>query len=245
MHELVSMSSSLDLRPRDRSESVVDFVIAKICEGLRSGRYTAGQRLPQAELVTQLGISRPVLREALNRLAADGVVALEQNHGASIRRLRREDVHEIYEMREVLEGLAARRCAQKIDAGDNAQKLRVLASDMERAVASSDPEDYIESNAEFHNAILELSGHGRAQALVPKLLLPLVRLVFTRLAGPEERMRSYAEHRVVLDGILAGEADWAEAAMRRHIRRSCDALLRAHITFELGLNSERQAVDEK
>jgi DNA-binding GntR family transcriptional regulator len=211
--------NNLDTPPRDRSESVVDFVITKICECIRAGHFTAGQRLPQAELVSQLGISRPALREALNRLAADGVVLLEQNHGASIRRLRREDILEIYEMREVMEGLAARRCAYRIREGDNAQRLHALDLAMINASVSSNPEDYIESNEQFHSTILQLSGHGRVQAMVPKLLLPLVRLVFTRLAGPEERARSYAEHRVVLDGIFAGEADWAEAAP--HSDRLC------------------------
>jgi DNA-binding GntR family transcriptional regulator len=229
--------TKLDLPPRDRSESVVDFVIAKICDGIRSGRYAAGQRLPQAELVRELRISRPALREALHRLAAEGVIALEQNHGASIRRLRREDIDEIYEMREVLEGLAARRAALRIGHDENSARLRELARRMERAAVSADPEDYIGANADFHQAILEISGHSRVRTMVPKLSLPIMRLLYIRLVGPGERERSHAEHKVVLDAILAGDADWAEMAMRRHIRRSRDALLRAQINFELGLPS--------
>jgi DNA-binding GntR family transcriptional regulator len=228
-----------ELKPRDRSASVVDFAIAKICDGIRSGRFGAGQRLPQADLVRQLGISRPALREALSRLAADAIIALEQNHGASVRRLDSEDIHEIYEMREVLEGLAARRCAQRIGDGDNARKLREFASDMQRAAAS--PDAYVDSNARFHRLVLEMSGHRRAQVLVPKLSLPVIRLIFTRLMGPKDRAHSLAEHNVVVEGILAGEPDWAEAAMRRHIRRSRDALLRAQRALEAGAGRPQPA----
>ena len=86
-------------------------MIEAITDGVKDGRYAPGQRLVEADLTAELGVSRGPLREALGRLAAEGVLELEPYRGAVVRRLTREDVEDLFSVREVLEGEAARLAA--------------------------------------------------------------------------------------------------------------------------------------
>ncbi len=90
---------------------VVNFVIQHLRDGIFLGRFAPGQRLITSELMTDIGVSRGSLREAFSRLAADGIVDLVPNRGAVVRRLSRVELINLFRIREVLEGLAARQAA--------------------------------------------------------------------------------------------------------------------------------------
>ncbi|QJX02130.1 GntR family transcriptional regulator [Alcanivorax sp. IO_7] len=96
-----------------------DAVIEAICKGIGSGRYVPGQRLVEADLTRELGVSRGPVREALKRLAAERIITLTRHKGAYIRSLGREEVRDLLQNIEVLLGLAARLAAQRIDQADH------------------------------------------------------------------------------------------------------------------------------
>src|SRR5919204_2708887 len=96
------------------AKTAVDRAADGIRERLLAGDYAPGQRLIEVELVEELQVGRNTVREALARLASDGVVKIEPHRGASVPRLSVKELEELYAVREVLEGLAARLAALNI-----------------------------------------------------------------------------------------------------------------------------------
>src|SRR5262245_21333210 len=99
-------------KPAPRSIAVAD-VVAWIRERVRAGRFVPGQRLVEADIIRELSCSRSRVREALQRLATEGVVTIEEFKGASVKHLTRDEVVQLYRARMVLEGLAAGDCAAR------------------------------------------------------------------------------------------------------------------------------------
>ena len=91
-------------------------VVDWVREHIRHGRLVPGQRLVEADIVAATGASRGKVREALRRLESEGLLTIEEFRGASVKRLGRDEVRQIYQARMALEGLAARECALRADA---------------------------------------------------------------------------------------------------------------------------------
>jgi DNA-binding GntR family transcriptional regulator len=213
--------------PKEHRSTAVETVISAITEGVKEGRYAPGQRLVEADLTAELGISRGPLREALGRLAAEGVLEIEPYRGAVVRKLGREDVQDLFQVREVLEGEAARLAASRIDEADNRERLEREIALVDGFRARGDTLAYMDENARFHELIVELSGSGLLARLIPQLQVHAFRLLFRRLALEDTAMdNSIREHDEVTNAILAGNAKAAERAMRVHVRRSGEMILR-------------------
>jgi DNA-binding GntR family transcriptional regulator len=100
-------TSAAKTRRRKRSQTSAEAVAEWIRERIRRGRFVPGQRLVEADIIEQLGASRSKVREALQRLQAEGLITIEEFRGASVRRIGPDEVRAIYRTRMVLEGLAA------------------------------------------------------------------------------------------------------------------------------------------
>ena len=201
--------------PTRSAEDAVARVVAHIQTSIAEGRLAPGARLVEAQLTQALGTSRGPVREALRRLAAEGTVAIERHKGASIRKLTRADVTALYEVREVLEGLAARRAA-----GAALSKRRAIAAafaSLAQAAKLRDAARYAEANKRFHEAILAAAEHPSLPELVGRLRLPILRVQFRILLQNETIDRSQTDHARIMAAIEAGDGAKAEAAMRRHI----------------------------
>ena len=190
-----------------------------------SGTYTAGQRLPEEHLAASFGFSRTPIREALHRLSTDGLVRLVPNRGAEVVGWSEADIEEIFELRALLEGYAARRAAQRGTA--DAEAMRALCTAMEARLDALDEHAYDEItrlNVEFHRAL----HHGADSRLLPDLLarvidVPMVRRTFHEYTRTELH-RSFAQHREIVEAIDAGDGEWAQAVMHAHIRAALAAL---------------------
>lgn len=207
------------------SQTRVDQLADTVRERVMAGTYAPGHRLVEAALAAEFAASRGVVREALRRLAAEGVLEVAAHRGASVRRLARNDVAAITPVREVLEGMAARLAAAR--GGAARPMLEASMTEQEAAERAGDPVGtFAAANLSFHARILELAGNARlAEALRP-LSLPLTRLVYARLLERPARHRSRAEHGEVVSAILCGDAEAAEAAMRAHVRSGSAEILR-------------------
>jgi DNA-binding GntR family transcriptional regulator len=204
-------------------QSVVDAIV----EGVKEGRYAPGQRLVEADLTAELGVSRGPLREALGRLAAEGVLEIEPYRGALVRRLGREDVLDLFQIREVLEGEAARLAATLIDEGDHRPRLVAAIAAVDGFLDRNDSVGYMDENSRFHELIVELSGNKLLARLIGQLQVHAFRLLFRRMVVEDTAVEnSIAEHDQVAAAILAGDARAAERAMRHHVRRSGEMVLR-------------------
>ena len=208
--------------------TAVEAVIAAIVDGVKEGRYAPGQRLVEADLTKELGVSRGPLREALGRLAAEGVLEIEPYRGAVVRRLTDDDLDDLFQVREVLEGEAARLAAQHVDDGDNRARVEAAMRTAEELRTRGDVAAYIDENTRFHDLVLEMSGSRLLGRLVPSLQVHAFRLLFRQLLMDRDAMeQSIAEHDDIARALLAGDARGAERAMRRHVRRSRAQALRA------------------
>jgi len=211
---------------RQSSRTVVEYAIGAIRHGILEGHYAPGQRLIEGELTETLGVSRGPLREALRRLAADGLVEIEPFRGAAVSRLTRAELANTLTVREALEGLAARLAAERIDEAGNRATAAAAMTALKRASSTPQPLSYLEENDHFHQIIIELSGNDILGRQIAQLQLPTLRSAFFRLFDPALQASSIAQHREILEAIVAGDAGRAERAMRNHIRRTIDVARR-------------------
>lgn len=200
------------------SASVVDFIADSILKGIHEGQYAPGQRLVESDITQELGVSRGPLREAFRRLAADGILDIQAHRGAAVRRHSRAELSELFRVREVLEGLAARTAAERIDGPGIKQTVLAALRHLHQAGPLFDVLDHIEDNESFHRTIFELSGNRFLQRVMTPLQMPTYRAAFFRLFRSANRQRSLAQHIAILEAILAGNPDRAEKEMRKHVR---------------------------
>ena len=209
-------------KEKTRQPTVVEYALDALRTGIKEGRYTPGQRLIEVDLTRELNISRGPVREAMHRLAGEGLVVIEPHRGVVVRLLTRKDVAGLYEVREAIEGLAARLAAKHIDQADNAKRLRAAIKQMRDVFDSGDAASYMESNESLHTLIFELGGNETLIKMVQQLRLPVFRLQFSRMmrSSGEAKSDSVGDHEKVVQAILAGNPQKAERAMRRHVRHA-------------------------
>lgn len=195
----------------------------KLREAIVSGRLQPNQRLVEVELGEELGVGRSAIRTALARLDQEGLVEHERNRGARVRLVEEEEAVEILEARGALEGLAARHAAINRDEEDVAA-LREILGEMRELLADGDLLAASDRNALLHRRIVAASGHATAARLIAGLSSQLVRFQYRTIMLPGRRDRSFAEHEAIVEAIVAGDAEAAEAAMRRHLSHVAEAL---------------------
>jgi DNA-binding GntR family transcriptional regulator len=215
------------IEPVLRTGETVDRTADLLKEQILEGRLVPGQRLISRDLIEELGISRGPLREAFRRLAADGLVDLIPNRGAVVRRLSVDEIANLYQVREALEGFAARRAAEVIDAGDNRARFTEVLERGRRHFTRPDFQAFVVDNRQFHRVIVDMCDNPQLSELIDKYQLPVFMIQLRQRIGVDEIVRnSLAEHEAIATGILAGDPDAASEAMRRHLWHSADALVK-------------------
>jgi DNA-binding GntR family transcriptional regulator len=197
------------------SRAVYDWLVAAI----RSGRLAPGQPLREEALARQLRCSRTPVREALQRLRAEGYVERGRRRGLAVAQPTQEELLDLCVVRETLEGLAARLAAKGVTTSE-VYFLEALCQDMERALERDDLHELARLNAEFH-AVLWRAARNRflAQEL-QRIWLLITRQPVTTLSYPGRAREALEEHRALLDAIRRGDADRAEQLARQHMARA-------------------------
>jgi DNA-binding GntR family transcriptional regulator len=195
-------------------------------EAIVRGDIAPEARLVESEISTNFAMSRGAVRTALIRLEEEGLVVREPHRGARVRKVSDAEAVEILQARAVLEGLAARVTAERID-GDGAARLRALLERHRELLEGGDLLGASDANADLHAALLELSGHGTARRLIRTLNSQTVRYQYRTILIPGRPAASVAEHTAIVDAVVAGRADEAEAAMRSHLFNVAQAVQRA------------------
>jgi DNA-binding GntR family transcriptional regulator len=125
----------------------------------------------------------------------------------------------------VLEGLAVRQTAQRIDE-EGAARLRACLARQRELLEGGDPLGASDANADLHAALLEASGHGTALRLIRALNSQTVRYQYRTILIPGRPAASYAEHTAIVEAVIAGRADEAETAVRSHLFNVAQAVRR-------------------
>jgi DNA-binding GntR family transcriptional regulator len=189
------------------------------------GDLAPNARLIESDISSTFDMTRGAVRTALIRLEQDGLVVREPHRGASVRRVSDDEAVEILQARGVLEGLAVRQTAERIDDEGGARLQTSLARQRE-LLEYGDLLGASDANAELHAALLELSGHGTAIRLINTLSAQTVRYQYRTILIPGRSAASVAEHTAIVEAVIAGRAREAELAMRRHLFNVADAVKR-------------------
>jgi DNA-binding GntR family transcriptional regulator len=221
-----------DVTPLPRRR-LVDDATQSLRDAILDGRLPAGARLRQTELADRLGISRTPIRESLGRLQHEGLIELLPRGGVRVTVLDAEQALELYQLREVLDGLAARLAAARARAGALGRCRRLLAR-MAACVERRDPGRWFESHVAFHEEIVRLAGNAPLARLVSVVRLSIRHFHPLLLRTASRLDDAYREHRAIYDAIAAGDASAAERLARAHIASAFRIVLE---------NSTRQVSD--
>jgi DNA-binding GntR family transcriptional regulator len=207
-------------------------ILERLRDLILTGEYGPDERLVEEQLAERLGVSRTPVRQALTMLEAEGLVEIAPHRGATVCSFSIEDVWDIYDLRAVMEGHAARRAAGRIEGGE-LSRLRELTGEMEGLLTGrfDDHEEEIRTlvglNQEFHGIIVEASRNRRLQRLINRTVeIPLMFKAFFWYT-PHERVISNHYHRQILEALEKGDADRAEIIMREHVYEGRDFVIGA------------------
>ena len=203
-------------------------VNARVLDALRaavvSGELAPGTLHSVQTLATQLGVSRTPVREALIKLAQQGMVRFERNRGVRVLQTSVHDLEEVFALRLLLEVPATRRACQLLDAAGR-EELRRLFAGMQRAADADDEFRLWEYDRRFHQALIAASGNTRLVAFVDALRDSVLRRGVSTARSSRSLADIVAEHGDVLERVEAGDADGAAAAMRRHVLHTAELLI--------------------
>ncbi|MER7369787.1 GntR family transcriptional regulator [Nonomuraea wenchangensis] len=188
------------------------------------GQYAPGDRLAEVELAEALGVSRTPVREALRRLAAEGLVELVANKGARVVEYPRDDLESIFELRARIEGLAARQAALAA-APEDADRLHAIAVELREHADRDDLDAVYRLNADFHQGLVRLGGSTLLAQQISMLIHSPVLLRTYGSFDKEAMDRSTGHHLEIAAAVRAGDPEWAEAVMRAHLFSARASLL--------------------
>jgi DNA-binding GntR family transcriptional regulator len=208
-----------------RRENIQASVAARLRDRITTGAVASGAPLSEVTIAGEFGVSRTPVREALKQLETEGLVEIRPRVGTFVTAPTRREVVEGFELKEILEGAAARLLAQRGEVPEVAALRRNVARS-EQAVADGDVEAFALLVEEFHTLIVSGAGNRKLihhyGLLMNQLAYP--RIVQTSLQRPGRLARSAAEHRAVLEMIAARDGTTAEREMRGHVQASREAL---------------------
>jgi DNA-binding GntR family transcriptional regulator len=186
-------------------------------EEIISGRLTPGTELQEVALAESLGVSRGPIREALGRLAAEGLVTVRPRRGAVVRALSAEEFLEAYQVREALEVMAVRLAVPRLTAADVAGMQRLI-EEMSALADAEDVQGFFEANGAFHQVFFEVAGNRMLAEQYRQLRDQIDRHRLRSLELRGNVRRSIAEHRAILRAVEAGDVERAVHLVSEHIR---------------------------
>jgi DNA-binding GntR family transcriptional regulator len=195
-------------------------------EEILTGRLKPGAELGEVPLSEQLGVSRGPLREAIGRLAAEGLVTVRPRRGAVVRSLSKAEFLELYQVREGLEAVAVRLAVPRLTPGDFAT-LQELIDAMAAHAERNEVDEFFEANAAFHGHLVSASDNGKLREIYGQLLGQIGRYRMRSLTLRGNLHRSVAEHAAILRAAKRGDVERAAHLMAEHVRvpqRRLDAL---------------------
>jgi len=216
-------------QPKQDNLSRAEHVYQWLREQMRSGGFAPGDRLREVDLAARLGVSRTPVREAIRRLASDGLVEGAPSRGVMFIELDKQQVREIYALRAVLEGAAARLAAQHAS-HDEIAMMREMVGD--EASVKNSPETHGRNNRVLHQAICEAAHNRYLMQALTQLSDTLGLLPGTTFQVPGRPQEARNEHLAIIAAIARRDADEAERLARQHIQLA--GQVRFRMMFENG-----------
>ncbi len=186
---------------------------------LINGHYKPGESLVESKLAEELGVSRTPIREAIRLLEVEGLVEITPNKGAVVLGISAKDVEDIYAIRCLVEGLAARMAAERMSAIDK-KELQKIMDLMDFYSQKGDIDELADLDNRFHQIIYEASGSRILNLMLGNLHLYAQMARIESLKVPNRVEHTLAEHHAILDAFLEKDPDKAEEALTNHVRNA-------------------------
>jgi DNA-binding GntR family transcriptional regulator len=204
-----------------RAPSLRDQVYGRLRAAILSGEMRPGSAVIEVDVAERLGASRTPVREALRRLESEGLLEPRGGRGSVVRVLKRDDVECIFEIREALETLAARRAARRLDAAGFGELDRLVQRMHE---CCDDPAEMERLDTAFHDKILAYTDGARLQRMLGDLRSDILPWRFRALATLERRRAVVDEHAAMLAAMKSGDDAAIIEATSRHLVNSREGI---------------------
>lgn len=213
-----------DLRVERIAAPLRHSVTENIRYAIATGRYKAGERLPERELCEMTGVSRTLIREALRQLESEGLIEVLPHRGPVVARLTTEQARGVYQVRGLLEGLA---CQLFAEHATDAQRL-ALDQAFERLRASftvADPLARLKAKNQFYECLVDGSGNSALGLSLKMLNARVMLLRATSLQAPGRIRESMAELEILMAALAARDGEAARKAAAIHVENAASAAL--------------------
>jgi DNA-binding GntR family transcriptional regulator len=210
---VVTRNEDIALTPRTRSAREIAYAVIR--DGILTGEFRAGSFIEETEISSRSGLSRTPVREALNRLAAEGYVELLPRRGAMVRHVTAQELNQLYEVRRLIEGHAARILCENHLPVPEAMRLQHAAM---QAMSSDDIASHVERNRWFHHALVESTGNAVLTRIFAEMHTSVTRVSLSALSLDVARHAVIlAEHQALIDALADHDAAAALAVLDRHL----------------------------
>lgn len=199
-------------------------IYAKLVDGIEEGSLPPGTRLRETELAKLYGVSRTPIREGLKRLESQGLAIHEPNCGMVVATLDHDQLNELYIIRAVLEGTAARLAAQHATKAE----VEILQEMVEADRANADDAQALSaSNRIFHRRLIAASHNRFLVSQIDHMKQSLLLLGGTTFTDPQRRKAAIDEHSAIAEAVAKRDSATADILARQHIEASHKARLRS------------------
>lgn len=202
-----------------------------------AGMLEPGTRLVELQLATEFNVSRTPVREALKRLTAEGLIRVDPVRGIVVSDVDARELEEIFVIREVLDGLAARLAAGRVSSTD-LTKLHLLMDMMREAVKTGQWDGMVQANIKFHDVLHEAAGNERLRHLTRNLLDFVRRFSKEAFASQERAAEVLAEHEEIIGALEQRDPDLAEQVARRHVESARAYLAGRYLSESMKIDSD-------
>lgn len=204
---------------KKENKSLTSLIFDKIREDILNDKYHAGDKIVEAKLADELGVSRTPVREALKQLELDGLVDNIPNRGVVVKGISNQDIHDIYTIRVAIEGIAARWAVERMDE-QVVDDLKEIYDLMEFYTFKDDLDKIFELNTRFHETIYRATKSRYLEQVLKDFQLFIKSTRNKSLQCTGRSSEALNEHKAILEGFIEKDADKAFEATVRHIESS-------------------------
>jgi DNA-binding GntR family transcriptional regulator len=196
--------------------NITEATYSAVKQVLLSSKYSPGGRVAIDELCRSLDVSRTPVFDALNRLETEGLVEIVPRKGVYLVTFSKEKAHELYAVREVLEGMATRLSAKNLT-DKQLDQLRKNLEKQSSCLETGDTEGYASATIKFHNVILEAAANKTLERSLSAIYSQMEALRLRTLYLPTRLRQSFAEHQQIFQALLKRDPELCEHEARKHI----------------------------
>ncbi|MFN6955273.1 MAG: GntR family transcriptional regulator [Acetobacteraceae bacterium] len=218
----------------DPAPSLTEQATALLRREILTASLAPGETLSEAQAAERLGLGKAPVRAALARLADEGLIQAMPRRGWVVALVTIRDIHEVFDLRLLLEPEAARRAAGRVDA-DALRRLDAVCAAGYRPEDADSALGFLDANRAFHVAVADLSGNGRLARQIGRLLDESTRMLVLGLKRRDRTGEMAHEHAALIEALALGRADAAAALMHEQVAASRAMVLDALTSASSGL----------